>query len=275
MLCVSALCAVVAAILTCGTAVIAAGGKYPAGPTEFIPKGDAPDCNAVLVWAHGLGDTHKGWAPTMRLLQARHPHICVVLPTAPVIPVTFGEGRKLNAWYDFDGTEIKNATKEGDAASMTAAAKYLQDIALRRAKQIGNENFRRIVIGGFSQGAVISLHAGMTTPGSRCAGVVAVGGYMGAPNAFAAKAIRGARKKRFHPGTPVLLMHGDDDDRVPPGRSVDAKAKLVKAGASAVDVALFKKMGHGMNDEMLTRLSDFLNEVLPVDGFDDVDEGDL
>jgi predicted esterase len=69
-------------------------------------------------------------------------------------------------------------------------------------------------------------------------------------------------------------MHGHDDDRVPPGRAVDAKARLGKSGVTSVEVALFKKMGHGMNDEMLTKLSDFLHHVLPLDGADDSDDDD-
>jgi lysophospholipase-1 len=249
--------------LTCTTAVAA----FASGPLETIPNGDS-DCNAVVVWAHGLGDTNKGWSATMRLLQSRMPHVCFLLPTAPVIPITFADGRKLTAWYDFDGTEMKNASKEGDAQRIAESARYLQDIALRHVKSAGissRPSFRRVVIGGFSQGAVVALHAGLTTSGSACAGVVAVAGYFAAGNAFAAKAARGLKKNKFHPATPVLLLHGEDDDRIPPGRSVGAKERLATFGVRTVELALYPKMGHGMNDAMLDRLAAFLRDVLPPD----------
>jgi predicted esterase len=238
---------------------------FNAGQTETIPSSTGKaDCSAVLVWAHGLGDTHRGWSATMKVLHGKHPHVCFVLPTAPMIPIKVGNGRRVNAWYDFDGTEWSNHSNPGDTRRISRSAKYLQKIAQDTAHKIGVEGNSRVVIGGFSQGGVVSYHAGLLTQGGPFAGVVAVGAYLPAQELFMTRAVRGARTGGFSPSTPVLALHGSDDDRIPLSAASQAKDQLATLGVE-VDLKTFPKMGHGMNDAMLAELSRFIERVLPAD----------
>ena len=66
------------------------------------PFGDAH--TFTLFWLHGLGDTADGWRDGVSAFQLRRTR--VVLPTAPVRPVTINGGMAMNAWFDIAGLTI-------------------------------------------------------------------------------------------------------------------------------------------------------------------------
>ncbi|KZC14745.1 Acyl-protein thioesterase 1 [Dufourea novaeangliae] len=93
---------------------------------------------ATLIFFHGLGDTGHGWASSMSAV--RLPHIKVICPTAPTMPVTLNAGFRMPSWFDLrtldpSGVEDEEGIKK--AAEMVHSL-IAQEVAAGAA--IGNRN---------------------------------------------------------------------------------------------------------------------------------------
>ena len=279
------------ALLAATLASAAAGDQQAAseyGATFWIPPLDkdgtpAEECTAAVVWMHGLGDTGKGWQSHLRSIHAAFPHICFVLPTAPTRPVALNGGRPVTAWFDVAEDDIAATLdgKDGDAAGVEASARFAANLVAQVARRIG-EAPSRVIVAGFSQGAVIALHAGLrypalaaadarqpldkATPHGAVGGVLAVGGFLAAQSTLLASATRGGGRGFAGDVTRVLIVHGDADDVVPPGLGVHAATKLKKVGAKRLEHRSVAGMRHGLNDEGMRAVVTFIRETLPPDG---------
>ncbi len=177
----------------------AAGQTEP--PVE-IETGAAP--LASIIWLHGLGaDGHdfEGLVPELRL--PAHLAVRFVFPHAPFRPVTLNAGTVMRAWYDIRMGEH----------GLAQDGRHIEDSAKIVAELIQRENARgipasRIVLGGFSQGGVIALTAGLRYP-QPLAGILALSAPLAGVEDLAAQ---------VHPAnamTPIFLAHGQQDPLVP------------------------------------------------------------
>jgi phospholipase/carboxylesterase len=66
----------------------------------------------------------------------------------------------------------------------------------------------QILLGGFSQGAVMSLEAGLRFKKKLC-GIIALSGYLHAPERLSGE------KSLCNAKTPILICHGEEDDVLP------------------------------------------------------------
>jgi phospholipase/carboxylesterase len=106
----------------------------------------------------------------------------------------------------------------------------------------------RLVLAGFSQGAMLSLHLGLgraVTP----AAIIGFSGLLASPPPDA------------RPRPPVLLTHGGVDDVIPANAMFAAAAVLGRAGVP-VQWHLAPGMGHGIDPEGLNMAGIFLNLAL-------------
>lgn len=90
---------------------------------------------------------------------------------------------------------------------------------------------------GFSQGAMISLFTGLRRPVAPKS-ILAYSGALMAPQTLAAEIANRAS---------VLMVHGENDDVVPPQRSRDAETAL-RALDVPVDAHFIPRLGHGIDD---------------------------
>lgn len=90
---------------------------------------------------------------------------------------------------------------------------------------------------GFSQGAMISLFAGLRRANAPRA-ILAFSGALIAPDTLTAELANHA---------PVLLVHGEADEAVPVSRSHDAEAALAAAGVP-VEAHYIPSLGHGIEE---------------------------
>jgi len=121
-------------------------------------------------------------------------------------------------------------------AGVRAAAPYLQgfiDAELARL-ELPAEAY---AIMGFSQGAMMSLFAGLRRPVAPRA-ILAFSGALVAPTSLAAELANRA---------PVLLVHGEADEVVPVVRSHEAAAAL-RAALVPVEAHFIPRLGHGIDD---------------------------
>ncbi|EWY39615.1 phospholipase [Skermanella stibiiresistens SB22] len=109
----------------------------------------------------------------------------------------------------------------------------------------------KLALVGFSQGTMTSLYVALRRSDS----VAAVLGYSG--SLLAPELLATEIKSR----PPVLLVHGDADQVVPP-RSLPAAQSILQSVGVPVEVEVRPGLGHGIDQEGLTRGGFFLKRAL-------------
>ena len=110
----------------------------------------------------------------------------------------------------------------------------------------------QLALFGFSQGTMMALELAPRRP-EALAGVVGFSGRIMAPECLAGEVVS---------KPPVLLLHGDSDDVVPPQSLREAAEALTGAGFETY-AHVMKNTGHGIDPEGLSVALAFLREKLP------------
>lgn len=159
----------------------------------------AKNATHSIIWLHGLGADGNDFAPVIPLLELR-PTTRVILPHAPVRPITVNNGMNMRGWYDIKSFDF-NPADEDLAAIKDSAAAIAAIAAEEQAQGIPADH---ILYAGFSQGGVIALYHGLRHP---CGGILALSTYLAdAANTPAADCDH---------CPPILQMHGTQDPVVP------------------------------------------------------------
>ena len=211
---------------------------------RFDRKG--PDAaGALVVFLHGYG---ADGADLLGLADVLGPHLPGVAFVAPDAPERCAGGGFGYQWFPIPW--IDGSPQEAAEAGLEAAAEDLNGFIDARlaAEGLGPD---RLVLVGFSQGAMMSLHVAPRRP-QAVAGVVAISGRLLRPERLATEAV-------VKP--PVLLIHGDEDPVVPfsdMGKAADA---LVAAGFPTYGHVM-KGTGHGIAPDGLGVALQFIRERL-------------
>jgi phospholipase/carboxylesterase len=139
-------------------------------------------------------------------------------------------------------------------AAMTAGVKKAAPVVnayIDNALAERNLTPDKLALVGFSQGTMTSLYVALRRPEP----IAAVLGYSGA--LLAPELLASEIKSR----PPVLLVHGDTDQVVPP-QALPAAQSILQAAGVPVDVEVRAGLGHGVDQEGLTRGGFFLKRSL-------------
>jgi predicted esterase len=152
----------------------------------------------TLVWIHGFGDTAELFAEDF--FQFPIVKDCkVVLPTANEFPIEMYHGELRRAWY----TNLGSSTPD---SSIEEGVSRINQILDHERK-----NTDILLIGGFSQGAAMSLLCGLGRFEGKVDGIIALSGF-----AFDYP-FREDRKD-----IPVLVYHGSDDQIITLDRALSS-----------------------------------------------------
>ncbi len=177
------------------------------------------DPSATVIWLHGLGADGYDFVPVVRELEALGVNaLRYVFPHAPMRPVTINGGDVMRAWYDIVGTEL---VRREDEAGIRESARAVEALIARESERGMSRD--RIVLAGFSQGAAITLHAGLRQRES-LAGLMALSGYL--PLAETLVGERAPPSARV----PIFMAHGASDPVIPLARAAASRDALQALG---------------------------------------------
>lgn len=215
---------------------------------RFGRKGAAKgQATALVVFLHGYG---ADGADLLDLAEVLGPHLPGAAFVAPDAPDRCAGGGFGYQWFPiprFDGS-----TEAMAAAGVEASAGDLNAFLDTRLAEEGLTPDRLVLV-GFSQGAMMSLHVAPRRD-EAVAGVVAISGRLLRPEALVAET-------RVKP--PILIMHGDQDPVVPFAEFARAGDALVGAGFQVFGHVM-KGTGHGIAPDGLGVALQFIKERLAV-----------
>ncbi|KAJ4391642.1 hypothetical protein N0V93_005261 [Gnomoniopsis smithogilvyi] len=220
---------------------------------------------STVVIVHGLGDSGHGYTPIVRgwheggLFQDTK----FILPSAPSIPVTSAGGRSTPAWFDISGARGPHVTFDDltaqpqDEAGLLHSRDYLVNLIEQEVNTTSVPN-SQVILGGFSQGAVMSLLTGVTS-GLRLGGIFCLSGYLAL-----AEAIQKGDDAKFKRATdttlPILMSIGDKDPVINP-EWAHKSAGIVKDLGYDVDLTVVPGLGHSINQAVLRNVEAFITRI--------------
>ena len=201
----------------------------------------------LVVFLHGYGADGNDLIDIGRAWQGLLPQAAFVSPHAPEPCGQAPTGRQ---WFNLTFRD-PDERWIGVNKAAPVLERFLDGELARR-----NLPASALALVGFSQGTMMALHVGLR----RATAPLAIVGYSGLlvvppdlkPEAFAAEI-----KAR----PPVLLVHGDGDDLIPPQAMFHASSGLASLGL-AVEWHLSVGIGHGIDQEGLRHGGEFLKRAV-------------
>lgn len=218
------------------TRVLNAGRKDPV----------SGEVRSVVVFLHGYG---ANGADLLGLADPLGEHLPDTLFVAPDAPEACAGAPMGFQWFPIPW--IDNSSEEEAERGMQAAVEDLN--AFLDALMVDEDVLpEQVVLFGFSQGSMMSLHVGPRRE-DEVAGIVAFSGRLLAPESLADDVV-------VRP--PILLVHGDQDDVVPPQSLPEAAQALQEAGFEDVYAHIMKGTGHGIAPDGLSVALAFMRDKL-------------
>ncbi len=204
------------------------------------------DTRSVVVFVHGYGANGADLLGLADVLGEHLPETMFVAPDAPEQIPGMPNGYQ---WFPIpwiDGSSEEEARRGMDMAVDDFNA-FLD--ALMVDEDVLPE---QVVLFGFSQGTMLSLHAAPRRE-DPVAGIVAFSGRLLEPDMLTDEVAS---------RMPVLLVHGDIDDVVPPQSLPEAAEALQSAGFKEVYAHVMKGTGHGIAPDGLSVALAFMRDKL-------------
>ena len=192
------------------------------------------DPEAAVIFVHGYGADGADLLGLAQPLASHLPGVAFYAPDAPEPCTGNPFGRQ---WFPIPWLDGST-----EAAAETSMARSAVDLDAFIDKVLADEGLppERLVLFGFSQGTMMSLHVAPRRP-EPVACIVGFSGRLLAPDRLAVEAVS---------RPPVLLLHGDSDEVVPPESLRQAGETLEDAGFD-VSVYMMKDTAHGISPEGL------------------------
>ena len=215
--------------------------KQLSGPFIAPKSGKA---RSLVVLLHGYGSNgddlislaHE-WAPAL-------PDTAFVSPNAPDVCEIWAQGYQ---WFSIRAIDANAFEREKQAEK---AAPVIHDFLDAQLAHWGVPE-SHLIVGGFSQGAMMSMYT-MPRRKTACAGVIGFSGMLIEPLAL---------KQPEMVKMPILAIHGDRDEVVPPTALGVIDEGFTAAGYN-VETIMRPGLGHGIDGFGLTRGLDFIQENL-------------
>ncbi|AZV78169.1 alpha/beta fold hydrolase [Parasedimentitalea marina] len=201
---------------------------------------------SVVVFLHGYG---ANGADLLGLADPLSEHLPDTLFVAPDAPERCAGSPMGYQWFPIPW--IDGSSEEESERGMQSAIADLN--AFLDALMVDEDVLpEQVVLFGFSQGSMMSLHVAPRREDA-VAGVVAFSGRLLSPETL---------KDEVVSKMSILLVHGDEDDVVPPQSLPAAAEALQEAGFQDVFAHIQKGTGHGIAQDGLSVALAFMRDKL-------------
>ncbi|KAK0477154.1 Phospholipase/carboxylesterase [Armillaria luteobubalina] len=217
--------------------------------------------SATIIFLHGLGSSANNIGRLARSIAADpglH-HIKWIMPQAPLRRCSWLDGAVVPAWYNIGGDVPE------DEEGVTQSVKSLS-LMIDQEHENGIE---RVLLGGFSQGACMSLFMGVTLEDLHIAGIVMLSGRMVLPD----KLIEGITPRTKN--IPIFIAHGTEDDVLTLEMNTECVEALKDSGfrvmeksntVGGISYHLYQGLAHSVDlSQEVDDLKDWLKKNVPVD----------
>nr|WP_210730687.1 prolyl oligopeptidase family serine peptidase [Roseibacterium persicicum] len=199
----------------------------------------------MVIFLHGYGADGADLLGLAEPLKQHLPDTVFLAPNAPERSVMNPMGYQ---WFPIPW--IDGSSEEAAAEGMARAVEDL-NACLDRVMAEHDMIAEQVALVGFSQGTMMSLHVAPRRD-EAFAGVVGFSGRLIEPEAL-------VDEVQVRP--PILLVHGDRDDVVPPQALPEAAEALERAGFTEVYAHVMRGTGHGIAPDGLGVALAFLRQV--------------
>lgn len=210
---------------------------------------------AALIFVHGLGDSGQGWSWLPQLIAQSKlitTPINYVFPNAPEIPITINNGYRMPAWFDI--YELGNPSAKQDIEGFFKSCDILKNLVKQQIEEFKIPP-EKIIIGGFSQGAAISL-ATLATMETKIGGCVALSGFCALRKEVESKLLSA------NLDTPIFQGHGTADPVINYQYGKKTSEFFKELGFKNLDFQTYPGVQHSASDEELAAVIKFIKDVL-------------
>jgi phospholipase/carboxylesterase len=200
----------------------------------------------LVIFLHGYGADGND---LLGLADPLMPHMPDTVFVAPNAPERCGMAPTGYQWFPIPW--IDGSSEEQSMSGMVRAVDDLNAFLDTIMSEEGVEAARTMLV-GFSQGTMMSLHVAPRRE-EAVAGIVGFSGRLLSPETLVDEVV-------VRP--PVLLIHGDQDDVVPPQSLPEAAEALQEAGWEEVYAHVMKGTAHGIAPDGLSVALAFMREKL-------------
>ncbi len=212
------------------------------GPRRDAQSGEA---SSLVVFLHGFGADGADLIGLGDALADHMPNTMFLSPNAPEPCSVNPMGRQ---WFPIPW--LDGSSEEEMTSSFLRSTDILNAFLDSLPDETGIPAAQTALV-GFSQGTMMSLHVGLRRQ-DPLAGIVGFSGRLLAPERL---------PEEIASRPPVLLVHGDMDEMVPPASLDEARRGLEAAGVE-VRTHMSRGIGHGIAPDGLGLALGFLKDRL-------------
>jgi predicted esterase len=215
-------------------------------------KAPAKATSSVIIM-HGLGDSADGWKFLSDMLHKyeQFQSVNFIFPNAPIKPLTVAGGQPISQWFDIFEMGNPNARQDEDGYwnSVAKISNLIDD-------EVNNGiDPSKIIVGGFSQGASISLGVNASYD-KRLAGVLCLSGFFGMKQGM------NSRLQDINKQTNILHGHGDLDPMINIAYARSTAKYFKDLGFSNYNLKEYPGMAHSTCNEELSDIAEFITKNL-------------
>lgn len=210
--------------------------------TLFQPESPAaPAPRQLIILMHGWGADSQDLLPLAPLLAQDDPQKLVVVPDAPDICSANPFGRQ---WFELASPDLSSDVIAQACSDAAATIHHMLDSLQKRYSLPASE----MVLGGFSQGGMIALTAGLGYSASLGGIFCLSGGWLTPDQALTQTT-----------DLPIFLAHGDADPVVPIGMMKNSEAALMAKGF-APQCLVRPSLPHSIDEPVIDGLANFITK---------------
>ena len=198
---------------------------------DIITIGDKESAGINLVWFHGYGANNWGFEPFIKLLNLNlDGKLHVIMPNAPL-----DNGKR--SWYPLPRED--NGIVVEDDEGIKKSKEQIKSALIPYI-----DSNKKTYLGGFSQGAALSLSMGISADIS-CDAIVAISGYVPSSSSLEIK----------NKDADIYVAHGSKDTTISIETHHKSMAFLKEKGLNPHE--FIDGCGHTISKEMISNLTDW------------------